>query len=92
MYLRNDGTEGYNNNFKPKSLRLNWLELIQVFVVHSKRQLRVLSNSLILGQYANPSQDYTPGSVSVPILPHLKERWRKSRERQRVVKVTRVVH
>ena len=55
-------------------MRLNWLELIQVFVVHFVRQLRVLGNSLILGQYANPSQDYTPGSVCVPILPINSER------------------
>lgn len=62
----------------------HWLELIQVFEVHSVRQLRVLSlgNSLILGQYANPSQDYTPGSVCVPILPINSERRDEKEQRE----------
>lgn len=77
MYFRKNGMEGCNIKCQTQvTQRLNWLEIIQVFVVHSVRQLRVLSlgNSLILGQYANPSQDYTPGSVCVPILPINSER------------------
>ena len=76
MYFRKNRMEGCNIKCQTQVTEAELAGDYPIFLVHSVRQLRVhsLGNSLILGQYANPSQDYTPGSVCVPILPINSER------------------